>query len=325
MSDPMKVLIAYDGSSGADAALADLPRAGLPRVAEALILSVADVFLPPQSSPAPAFPAQVPAAVQRAWAQATQAVEEARALALQARAHVLTAFPAWDVRAETCADAPAWAVIKQADTWQPDMIVMGSHGRSAMGRLLLGSVSHKVLTEAHCSVRVGRRPYQTDEAPLHLLIGVDGSADAEAAVHAVAMREWPPGSAIRLVTALDARTYTALAFTHLPRGTGTAAKNETESTWVSDLVEAMAAPLRTRGLTVSSVVTEGDPKHVLLNEAEHWQADGIFVGARGLSRVERFLLGSVSAAVAARAHCSVEVVRTSRKICLDRTSEVALG
>jgi universal stress protein family protein len=35
----------------------------------------------------------------------------------------------------------------------------------------------------------------------------------------------------------------------------------------------------------------------------------IFVGARGLSRFERFRLGSVSAAIFARAHCSVEVAR----------------
>ena len=81
---------------------------------------------------------------------------------------------------------------------------------------------------------------------------------------------------------------------------------------MSKTLEAMAAPLRTRGLTVSSVIREGDPKHVLLDEAEHWGADCLFVGARGLSRVERFLLGSVSAAVAARAHCSVEVVRPDR-------------
>ena len=147
MSDKMKVLIAYDGSSGADAALDDVQRAGWPRVVEALIMSVAEVFLPPPSSPAPALPAQVPAAVQRAWAQAAHAVEEARTLVLQARARVLTSLPAWDVRAEACADSPAWAVIKMAETWQPDVVVVGSHGRSALGRVLLGSVSHKVLTE----------------------------------------------------------------------------------------------------------------------------------------------------------------------------------
>jgi hypothetical protein len=53
---------------------------------------------------------------------------------------VQTVFPAWDVRAEACADSPAWAVIKQVDTWQPDLVVVGSHGRSAVGRWLLGSV-----------------------------------------------------------------------------------------------------------------------------------------------------------------------------------------
>ena len=312
MSEKMKILIAYDGSSGANAALDDLPCAGLPRVAEALIISVAEVFLPPSSSLTPAVLAQVPAAVQRAWTQATHAVEEAHALAQQARTRILTSFPAWDVRAEACADSPAWAVIKKADTWQPDMIVVGSHGRSAVGRLLLGSVSHRVLTEAHCSVRVGRRPSQTDKAPLHLLIGIDGSPDAEAAVQAVAAREWPVGSAVRLVTALDARMYTALAFMPPSGERGTEARDEDARAWMSKTVEAMAASLRTRGLTVSSVIREDDPKHVLLDEAEHWGADCIFVGARGLSRVERFLLGSVSAAVAARAHCSVEVVRPDR-------------
>ena len=119
MSEQMKILIAYDGSDCANAALEDLQRAGLPRVAEALIMSVADVFLPPSSSPAPALPAEVPVAIQRAWAQATHAVDDARALAQHARTHLLLSFPAWEVQAEACADSPAWAVVKKADTWHP--------------------------------------------------------------------------------------------------------------------------------------------------------------------------------------------------------------
>src|SRR5262245_741246 len=311
MSEQMKILIAYDGSDCANAALEDLHRAGLPRVAESLVMSAADVFLPPLSSPAPTFPAEVPAAVQRAWAQATHAVDDARALAQHARTHLLTAFPMWDVRAEACADAPAWAVVKQADTWHPDPIVFGSHGCSAMSRLVLGSVSQKILTEARCSVRVGRshRPLNAD--PVRLLIGVDGSPDAATAVHAVAARAWPVGSTVRLVTALDARMCTALAFLRLPGQTETERSDTDESARMSETLDTIAAPLYARGLTVSSVITAGDLKQVLLDEAEHWEADALFVRARGLSRVERFLLGSVSAAVAARAHCSVEVVRTA--------------
>ena len=309
MSEQMKILIAYDGSDAVNAALESLHRAGLPPEAEALIMSVADVFLPPSSSPEPTFPAAVPEAVQRAWAQATQAVDEARALAQHARTRLLTIFPTWEVRVETCADAPAWAVIKQADGWQPDLIVVGSHGRSVMSRLVLGSVSQKILTEARCTVRVGRSHRATNADAVRLLIGVDGSPDAAAAVHAVATRTWPVGSAVRLVTALDTRLRTALAFQRLPGQTGTERSDTDESGWMAETLDAIAAPLNERGLAVSSIITAGDPKQVLLDEAEDWEADALFVGARGLSRVERFLLGSVSAAVAARAHCSVEVVR----------------
>jgi len=310
MSEKMKVLIAYDGSSHAKAALDELQRAGLPRVAEALIMSVADVFLPPASRPTPELPPQVSAAVQQARSRAADALAEAQALAQQGQHEFLTSFPAWDVHAEACADSPAWAIIKKADAWRPDLIVVGSHGRSAVSRFLLGSVSQKVLTAAHCSVRVGRSPHQPVAAPLHLLIGIDGSPDAAAAVHAVARREWPAGSTAYLVTALDARMCTAMAFMEPSADIGTVVHNADATEWMSRTVETLAAPLRTRGLTVSSVITEGDPKHVLLDEAAQRGADCIFVGARGLSGVERFLLGSVSAAVAAQAHCSVEVVRT---------------
>ena len=319
MSTMMKVLIAYDGSSCADAALDDLSSAGLPQEVEARILSVADVLLPPPSS-SPGFPTHVPPAVQQAWTQATHALDDAHTLAEQARIRLLQSFPTWEVYAEACADSPAWAIIKKADAWQPDLIVVGSHGRSALSRFVLGSVSHKVMTEARCSVRIGRQRPQTNTGPIRLLIGVDGSPDAAAAVHAVAARAWPVESAVRLVTAMDPRMYTALAFMSLPGETETATQDADESVWVAKTVDPMADLLRTRGLTVSSVITAGDPKHVLLDEAEQWQADGLFVGARGLSRVERFLLGSVSAAVAARAYCAVEVVRTAGDIHSDTVS-----
>jgi nucleotide-binding universal stress UspA family protein len=178
--------------------------------------------------------------------------------------------------------------------------------------LLLGSVSQKILMEARCSVRVGRSRRQTNDTSLRLLIGVDGSSDAAAAVHAVARREWPTGSATHLVAVLDDRMHTVLAPIRSLVETWATAEDEDTQSWVPKMVEAMAEPLRTRGLKVSSIVKAGDPKQVLLDEAEHWGADCIFVGAHGLSRIERFLLGSVSAAVAARAHCSVEVVRPRR-------------
>lgn len=53
----------------------------------------------------------------------------------------------------------------------------------------------------------------------------------------------------------------------------------------------------------------GSPKQVILDEAESWVADLIIVGSHGYGAWDRFLLGSVSNAVATHAKCSVEIVR----------------
>ena len=53
---------------------------------------------------------------------------------------------------------PASTIVEKAGAWPADLVVMGSHGRSALGRLMLGSVSDAVVHKAPCSVLVSRGP-----------------------------------------------------------------------------------------------------------------------------------------------------------------------
>lgn len=309
MPTPMKVLIAYDGSRSADAALDDLRRAGLPSDVEAVVLSVADVwFMPKQDDPPVTVAAErMSSALQQARAVAEQAVTDAYKLAQDACQRLQTYFPTWTIRAEARADSPAWGIILFAEEWQADLIVVGSNNRSLLGRLALGSVSQTVVTQAGCSVRVARERSVEPDRPLRLLVGVDGSAQAQAAVDAIAGRVWPRGTDARVIVAINPALSTAVGSPSVQRWTSLA--DAGGNGWIAKFVESAAGTLAASGLTVSTLIEEGDPKRLLLGEAERWGADCIFVGARGLNRLERLLLGGVSTAVATRAICSVEVVR----------------
>ncbi|MCM3904497.1 MAG: universal stress protein, partial [Pyrinomonadaceae bacterium] len=201
----MKILIAYDGSECADAALEDLKSAGLPKTVEAIVMSLADVFLPPPMNEEVdnTVPTYVPPAVRRAHEHAEREVKEAETIAKRASEQILQGFPEWHVRHEALADSPAWAIIRTADEWKPDLIVVGAHGHSVLGgRLILGSVSQRLLYEASCSVRIARRRSNADSA-LRLIIGVDNSPYSNAAVDAVCLREWPTGTQVRLLAVVD--------------------------------------------------------------------------------------------------------------------------
>lgn len=306
MDKRMKILIGYDGSKCADAAIDDLKKAGLPTTAQVLLITTAEVWLPPPSIFADEkgevpFPLTVPVGVKRARVRAARAIEEAKEVVAQAAAHVQSLFPEWEVRSYTTSGSPAWEIISKADDIKPDLIVLGSHGRGAVGRLILGSVSQKVLTEANCSVRIARsRTHELatayDEVPLRLVVGLDGSLGAEQVVETIAQREWPSETSVLLVTATEPFYMYGIEPGAL-------------QSHAEDIQRSATHTLGAIGLHISSVVREGDPKQILLEEAENWGADSIFVGAKGHRFFERVLLGSVSYAVAARAHCSVEVIR----------------
>jgi len=235
----------------------------------------------------------------------SEAEDEALKLARSAKAVLKTIFPDWQVHAEAVTGSPGNMLIWKSDEWKPDLIVVGSQGRSALGRFFFGSVSQKVLHHADCSVRIARAGRKDPTAPVRLIVGVDGLPDSDAAVKAITKRHWPKGSEVCVVCGMWVP----------PPVTSEQMAIEVEK-WIADektrtaeAVEAAVRKLQGIGLATSSVVKEEDPKGLLCAEAESRDADCIFVGATGMERIEEALIGSVSSAVAMRAHCSVEVVR----------------
>lgn len=312
----MKILVGYDGSESADAALIDLQRAGLPREAEALIVSAADVITVPDVADyefaSPGLPSRrLTAGLIFAEKHTERLLKEAQGFANKGAERVRSYFPTWDVRTDTLEGTPSWELIRKADEWKPDLVVVGSHGRSALGRFVLGSVSKKIVTDSDHSVRVTRGKISMDQPSLRIVIGVNGSTESENAVRAVGHRVWPQDTEVRIIAVNDGTSPGRISRV-LPNVAAMAQEQNQESASAAErMVEWAQNELSIIGLKASVAIEKGDPREVIIRQAQEWDADSIFVGGRRFSSAfERLRLGSVATGLVTNAHCSVEVVRS---------------
>jgi len=318
----MKIFIAYDGSEPADTAIDSMRRAGLPSDGvEAVVMSVGEVWLPPATieDDDDAVSDFVPPSLKEAREHAEMVMQEAKEAAERGAQRVQEIFPRWNVTPEAQNGSPAFELVNAAEQWQADLIIVGSQGRTSFSRFVLGSVSQKILTEASTSVHVGRMGIGTGASGERVVIAIDGSPGSRAAVKAAARRNWTAGSELRIVVADDALKGSPIWMLIPPVRDFVEEVRTEEHTQSQHLaleaVKELRDGLNNDRITVSSVVETGDPKRVLVKHAEEFGADCIFTGATGFSnRLERLVLGSVSAAVAARAQCSVEVVRERKAV-----------
>jgi nucleotide-binding universal stress UspA family protein len=146
---------------------------------------------------------------------------------------------------------------------------------------------------------------------MKILLATDGSDCSKAAVNSVAERPWPEGSEVMIVSATEIPNAPMSEAWVLPDSYYTqldgVAKAQAEAA-VNGAAWRIKAG-NTPGLEVITVIKNGHAKEVILDEAEKWGADLIVLGSHGYNGWQRFLLGSVSHAVATHAHCSVEIVR----------------
>jgi nucleotide-binding universal stress UspA family protein len=147
---------------------------------------------------------------------------------------------------------------------------------------------------------------------MRILLATDGSEHSAAAVDEIVRRHPPADTEVRVVSVVEPPYFP----TTYPLGGMDMELYEEMQKTARDLaraaVEKAASRLREKGrkLSVTTEVLSGSPKRVILEDAEAFGADLIVVGSHGRGALDRFLLGSVSQAVALHAKCSVEIVRS---------------
>ena len=213
---------------------------------------------------------------------------------------------------------PRRNISEYAKEWKADLIMAGSHGRSAIGRFLLGSVAQGILRTAHCSVEIVRSAEGTPPSsshPMKILLATDGSDCSLEAANSVARRPWPDGTVFRVMSVqellmLDNQMDASSLCPVYP-----SSLIETMITVSRDRATSATKAARKIFLSTGKKVLNGDampveePRNEILDAAKTWGADLIVLGSHGRRGMDRFFLGSVSEAVAIHAHCSVEVVQ----------------
>src|SRR5262249_33079535 len=131
----------------------------------------------------------------------------------------------------------------------------------------------------------------------------------------IAERPWPPGTEFHILSKVEL-SLSPLRAAFEPPFADSAAMEKLRGEAMKRAQDAIMAAEQvltdTGCLNTSEAVSVllSSPQNVILEEARNWNADLIVVGSHGRSPISRFLLGSVSEAIALHAPCSVEVIRS---------------
>jgi nucleotide-binding universal stress UspA family protein len=284
-----KVLFATDGSESAAAAqllLATMPFP--PGTPVRVVCAVVDWWTPLGGfEPAPLLDVADMEASQKKAAQktVTSASEVLRRKGL-------------DVSTAVLSGQAGYQIIRAAEEFEADLVVVGSKGLTGLEGFVLGSVARGVAHHAPCSVLIAREVKYSLET---VVLALDGSSHAAQALRFTAALPLPTGSKIRVLSVVPTPGMLSI---ETPR-----ALVEKARVSAHDTVESACEQLAAAGKIATHEIKDGDPATEILAAADDQRADLIIAGARGHSFIEGLLVGSVADRLLKKAKRSVLLVR----------------
>jgi len=204
-------------------------------------------------------------------------------------------------------------IVEQATESDQDLIVMGTHGRSGVNRLLMGSVAEDVVRAAPCPVLTIRR--ESDRSlpatVRRILVPVDFSDGSRLGVAHALELALTYGAQIYLLHVVEEVVYPS---------TYGIEPVELPTDEVVENVESGLARIAREDIGVEHVVVEartGYPPTVIESYAEEQDIDLIVLSTQGRTGLDRFLMGSVTEHVVRRAPQPVFIVRPGAKMLVD--------
>jgi len=289
----MRALLAVDGSAGSDCAAALVANLSWPIGSTITVLTAypgtADMF----SAPGMVMAADV--------IQETEDAMEAEARRMVVELARKFSTPDISVETQVARERAATAILDQAGR-NVDLIVLGSRGLGPFEPEVVGSVCAEVVNASRHPVLVARR-----DRIKRILLGMDWSDDAAAAVEVV--RRWPilHGADVQVLSVADADPQWNSWLQGTLREAHEAGRANLRERHEA-LAKETAASLRSAGIHAEDAVADGSPSQRLVEAAVDWDADLIVVGHNGRSGLERPLIGSVARSVLYYAPCSVLTV-----------------
>lgn len=202
------------------------------------------------------------------------------------------------------------ALLNAAESWNSDLIIIGSRGIRRDDPLSLGSVSQAVLEHANCPVLIARR-ISAEEQSVNILLPIDHSPYSTAAAEWALKQVWSKTPKFTLISvvppmpkgyAYETDVHHAAAFLHEYEQMERASKALLHQ-WVAKF-ESKFGPN-----SASAKLVCGDPSNEILTAVLEHPNTMVIMGSHGHTALKRFLLGSVSRSVSLYANCCVEVVR----------------
>jgi nucleotide-binding universal stress UspA family protein len=195
-------------------------------------------------------------------------------------------------------------LVRRAEEWQADLLVVGSHGRAGISRFLSPSIAERVVRHATCPVLVAR-----ERAPGAVLVATDLSDPSLPAIEAgarEAARRERPLVVMHATEALSSRTEAAMALLGANPVLETHDETEERAALARQIIQGALERFGAKG---EARIVDGEPTTEILKLVETLPAELLVVGTRGRGSVSRVMLGSVAADLVQNAPCSVLAVR----------------
>lgn len=304
----MNILLAVDGSPYSEAAIGLIKALKIGKQAEATILTVLPehVFLGGHT---------LVDLLGRSTALKTQLRKAEKERALELLAKLSKSLSTRGLKVETMVrrGSPADEIIKACQSIGADLALVGLKGTSDAPEFLLGGVAHKVIKYAPCSVLVAKKE---SKAINRVLAPLDGSKHSDEVVRFLLRMPLPLHTEVYVMMVVQsfAAAFVKAYTLDLERDRQIIAElQKAEEEAAERLMAEAESQFRNGGYRVSAIVARGDPSQEILREAAQRNVDLIALGAKGLTGVRGFLLGSVAQRIARYAKPSVLIVRPPKK------------